>query len=167
MFAKPIRITSIIISLFYVCSCAENNSNHFASINEDSSKRAISNVAAANSHSASASSIVLYDKNQLPQVIKDYYSEKWEGFEIANPDEEWDAGCCRGVGIVDSVGKNGIRYQRIIQFSPNKQLVSITVDTASGTYLVTYDQGGIARTTYSDYFKVLKDGSLEVNSNSK
>ena len=103
---------------------------------------------------------LLYDKNHLPQVIKDYYSQKWDGFNIANPNEAWDAGCGLGAGIVDSVDKNGIKYQRVVHFRPDKQLVSIAIDTASGTYLVVYDQGGIARRRINDYFRVLKDGSL-------
>ncbi len=164
MFEKPIIIFLTIACSFHLCSCANKKGRNSPVIHADSSKSVIGNIGAINLPSHGSGNIVLYDKDQLPQVIKDYYSQKWDGFNIANPNEDWDAGCSGGMGIVDSVDKNGQKHTRVIHFRPDKQLVSITTDTVSGTYLVVYDCGGIAKMSISDYFKVLKDGSLEVAS---
>jgi hypothetical protein len=86
--------------------------------------------------------LVFYDKARLPKAIKDYYSEKWNGFNIANPSEDWNCCCMRSVAL------------------PNRRLESITTDTVTRKFLVMYDCGGIGRYRQSDQFRLSKDGAI-------
>jgi hypothetical protein len=167
MFAKPVIRFLATICFFCFSSCINKNARQPPAVTADSSRNVIGNIASIDIPIPGPGVIAVYDKNNLPQVIKDYYSVKWEVFNIANPNEDWDAGCSGGMGIVDSVDKNGNKYPKVVHFRPDKQLVSITIDTASRTYFVTYNFGGIASGRTTDHFKLSKDGSLEIATNPK
>lgn len=159
MFSKPVAVLLMIIGF---CSCVSKSAQH----SRTDSSQTIAGGAVNNLPVSKPNGIEVYDKNKLPQVIRDYYIAQWGGFNIANPDEKWDGGCSGGMGmVVDSIDKNGKKHSRAIQFMPDKQLVRITVDTVSRTYLVEYRVGGIATRQIADYFKILKDGSIEVTPN--
>jgi hypothetical protein len=158
--AKPIVACLVIACVFSFVSCIDQNTDHTTAKHQVSSKSIVGTIASIDLPRVTAGAVVLYDKDKLPSAIKEYYSKKWEGFYMANPNEDWDAGCSGGMAIIDSPGKNGKKYERTIHIKPNTQLVSITTDTVAGTYIVVYNFGGIASGQNSDYFKVSKDGSL-------
>jgi hypothetical protein len=164
MFTRTAEGFLAIVCSIYISSCASNNGRKPTIVHRDSMQIVIGNIAPINLPASHSGVIEVYDKNRLPQVIKDYYSLKWDGFNLANPNEEWDAGCTRG--IVVYVDKKGREHSKFVQ-RPDKQLVSITIDTVSGKYIVVYDRGGIGTVRISDSFKVLKDGSLEIASSSR
>jgi hypothetical protein len=95
-----------------------------------------------NVDTAGVGTLVFYDKARLPKAIKDYYSEKWNGFNIANPSEDWNCCCMRSVAL------------------PNRRLESITTDTVTRKFLVMYVSGGFATMHKCDHFRLSKDGKI-------
>ena len=150
----------IAITCFYFSACNYKNVGQ-SHTKVMGSSHIIDTVTSTNQQFVGLGVINVYDKNKLPKVIKDYDSLKWGGFYIANPDEAWDGGCSGGQGTLMYVDKKGRKRSKTIRLSPNKKLVSITIDTTLSTYLVVYDRGGIATFRLFDHFKINKDGSLQ------
>ncbi len=90
----------------------------------------------------SKSQVTITDKARLPETIKNYYAAQWEdGYKIANPGEEWDAGCDRGT-------------------APSRKLCFTLADTLAGKYFVIYEQGGIGTIYYVNLFLLSIDGRI-------